>query len=320
MKHYDVFNGDADGILSLVQLRQLNPKESTLVTGVKRDIKLLQQVPIEKEGCTVTVLDISMEKNAEALSKLLDKQAKVFYADHHRAGDIPQSEHLEAYIDLDANICTALIVDQLLEGKRHLWAITAAYGDNLIQVADKLAQDAKLTRDEAIALCELGTLVNYNGYGETLGDLHFSPADLYKSLVQYASPFDCILDESSVYHQLKTFYAEDHKKAQSALEIENNNRLLAIELEDAAWARRISGVYGNELANANPNKAILVLTKNDSGSFRVSLRAPINNKQGAGDICAKFETGGGRAAAAGINALPESQLVELLASVQEYYI
>lgn len=319
MQHYDVFNGDADGILSLLQLRQIKPKQAVLITGVKRDINLLKQVPIDDQDKTVTVLDISMEKNAEALKGLLEKNHNVFYADHHRAGDIPQSEHLEAYIDLDANICTALIVDQLVEGKRHLWAITAAYGDNLIQVADKLAQDAKLTRDEASALCELGTLVNYNGYGETLEDLHFSPADLYNSLVQYASPFDCILDESSVYHQLKQYYSEDHNKAKSANELVNTNNLLAIELEDAAWARRISGVYGNELANANPDKAILVLTKNDGGSYRVSLRAPINNKQGAGDICASFATGGGRAAAAGINVLPENELSTLIDTVEQYY-
>ena len=45
MADYDVFNGDADGICSLVQLRLAEPRESTLVTGVKRDINLLTQVP-----------------------------------------------------------------------------------------------------------------------------------------------------------------------------------------------------------------------------------------------------------------------------------
>jgi len=44
MKVYDVFNGDADGICALIQLRLANPSESTLVTGVKRDIALARQV------------------------------------------------------------------------------------------------------------------------------------------------------------------------------------------------------------------------------------------------------------------------------------
>ena len=44
MADYDVFNGDADGICALVQLRQLEPRSATLVTGVKRDIQLLQKI------------------------------------------------------------------------------------------------------------------------------------------------------------------------------------------------------------------------------------------------------------------------------------
>ena len=86
--HYDVFNGDADGIIALVQLRLAEPKVSRLITGVKRDISLLKQVPVE-QATSVTVLDISMEKNTEALEKLLDKNIDFFYVDHHRVGEIP---------------------------------------------------------------------------------------------------------------------------------------------------------------------------------------------------------------------------------------
>ncbi|PUE05199.1 MAG: acetyltransferase, partial [Candidatus Sedimenticola endophacoides] len=41
---YDVFNGDADGICALLQLRREEPREAVLVTGVKRDIALLERV------------------------------------------------------------------------------------------------------------------------------------------------------------------------------------------------------------------------------------------------------------------------------------
>ena len=44
MSDYDVFNGDADGICALTQLRLAEPRPTaTLVTGVKRDIDLLQK-------------------------------------------------------------------------------------------------------------------------------------------------------------------------------------------------------------------------------------------------------------------------------------
>ena len=42
--NYDVFNGDADGLCALHQLRLANPALAELVTGVKRDIKLLDRV------------------------------------------------------------------------------------------------------------------------------------------------------------------------------------------------------------------------------------------------------------------------------------
>ncbi len=44
MADYDVFNGDADGICALIQLRQLESRDSILITGVKRNIQLLSQV------------------------------------------------------------------------------------------------------------------------------------------------------------------------------------------------------------------------------------------------------------------------------------
>jgi len=316
--HYDIFNGDADGIISLLQLRLSNPLASTLITGVKRDIQLLKKVSIEVDD-TVTVLDISMEKNSEALRKVLDKGVDVFYVDHHRAGHIPVNEHLTALIDLDANACTALIVDQYLKGQFHDWAICAAYGDNLFAKADQLALAAGYNDAEAALLKELGTLINYNGYGAELVDLHFDPADLYRALLKYPSPFDLFDDESSPYYLLKEAYQADLNRALAIPDMHNSELFSVIELPDQKWSRRISGVYGNLLANQEPNRAFAVLTKNAQGGYLVSLRAPLNNKQGAGDVCSQFETGGGREAAAGINHLPCELLSTFVETVENHY-
>ncbi len=61
------------------------------------------------------------------------------------------------------------------------------------------------------------------------------------------------------------------------------------------------------------------LTRNQDDSYTVSLRAPLANKQGAGDICSSFATGGGRAAAAGINALTAEELPRFIEVVEAYY-
>jgi len=295
--HYDIFNGDADGIISLIQLRLANPIDAALVTGVKRNIQLLKTLSVTKED-SLTVLDISMEKNTEALLGALDLGVDVFYADHHRAGDIPQHNNLTALIDLDANTCTALIVDQHLKGQFHDWAICAAYGDNLI---------AK------------GTLINYNGYGAEVADLHFDPAELFKALLKYPSPFDVFEDKQSPYYALQAAYKNDLQKALDIAALHSGEKLSVFELPDETWSRRISGVYGNLLANQQPSSAFAVLTKNAQGGYLVSLRAPLENKQGAGDICSSFESGGGRAAAAGINHLPVTSLQDFINKVENYY-
>ena len=63
MADYDLFNGDADGICALLQLRFAEPRENAeLITGVKRDINLLKRVDA-KAGDRITVLDVSMDKN-----------------------------------------------------------------------------------------------------------------------------------------------------------------------------------------------------------------------------------------------------------------
>ncbi len=132
--HYDVFNGDADGIIALLQLRLSKnlpqPNGSTLITGVKRDISLIKQVDVNNAN-SVTVLDISLEKNSEALAELLSQDAEVFYVDHHRTGNIPQSDKFTTLLDTDANTCTSLLVNSHLKGEFSAWAIAAAFGDNM---------------------------------------------------------------------------------------------------------------------------------------------------------------------------------------------
>lgn len=321
--NYDIFNGDADGIIALLQLRLANPIESELVTGVKRDIdlltKLTRNVKLVK-GDKLTILDISMKKNQAGLMKALNDGISVFYADHHITGEIPVSKHLSAHIDLDANICTALIVDKLLNRKYHHWAITAAYGDNLIGVADNLSKVAGLTLEQARFLNELGTLINYNGYGSDITDLHYHPAELFAELLKYESPFDVIAESNSPFYKLQDAYQTDMTQVESISPMYQADKLFIIELPDEDWSRRISGVYCNALANKKPHAAHVVLTKNNDGlSYTVSLRAPLSNKFGAGDICSQFDTGGGRAAAAGINTLPIDKIQQLINVIEATY-
>jgi len=316
--NYDVFNGDADGIIALVQLRLNEPKQAQLITGVKRDNDLLKQIDI-KQAKSVVALDISMEKNTEALTALLANDVDVFYCDHHRTGEIPESDRLTVLVDTSPETCTSLLINGLLDNKFIDWAIAAAYGDNLVAKADELAVKQGMTKPQSTFLCELGTLINYNGYGASLNDLHFDPAALYQALLQYNSPFDVEADKDSVFYTLQRGYQADHQNVTQLAPYINNDICEIYLLPCEAWARRISGVFGNELANRNPDKAHAVLTLNADGSYMVSVRAPLSNRTGADEVCVQFATGGGRKAAAGINKLPETKINEFVDVLTQRY-
>ncbi len=302
MSHYDVFNGDADGLCALQQLRLAKPiANSQLITGVKRDIALLQQVDAEA-GDTITVLDISLDKNREALQHVLEQGATVEYFDHHFAGDIPQHEKLSTHINTAADVCTSLLVSAHLQHAHLAWALTGAYGDNLYDTARAASAPLQLNAQQLDMLCELGTCLNYNGYGNDLDDLFFHPRGLAETMRPYVDPFDFAANEPA-YRTLRDGYNDDMEKA-AALQAEFAHEKQALYvMPDAAWSRRVSGVYGNQLARDYPGRAHAILTALEDGAYRVSIRAPLNNKTGADELCREFPTGGGRAAAAGINRL-----------------
>jgi hypothetical protein len=318
MSAIDVFNGDADGICALTQLRNAEPTESLLITGVKRDIALLERVEA-KAGDFVTVLDVSLDKNRDGLEKLLAAGANVFYADHHFAGEIPASPRLEAHIDTSSDICTSLLVDHHLDGKFALWAVTGAFGDNLDASARTCAESLGISADEVEQLRNLGTCINYNGYGASLEDLHFPPADLFEKVRGFASPLDFIATDPDTFGRLDSGYRDDMAAAAALRPTRESDRTAVFILPDERWARRVSGVYSNQLANSSPGRGHAVLTERADGSYLVSVRAPLDNKVGADELCRRFPTGGGRKAAAGINELPADQLDEFIDQFTAFY-
>jgi len=313
----DVFNGDADGICALHQLRLTDPADSELITGPKRDIGLLKRVKA-KAGDRITVLDIALSKNRDALDRLLEAGAHVRYFDHHQPGDIPAHPHFEPHIDTDANVCTSLLVNRYLHGRQLAWAVTAAFGDNLADAARQAAAPLNLSAGQLTQLQSLGECLNYNGYGETLDDLFFDPAELYGQLRPFSDPF-AFVAESPAYRVLQTGYRDDMARAVAvdAAEMRAAGRIFMLPAEK--WARRISGVFGNRLAVESPAQAHAVLTAKPGGGYVVSVRAPLAAMSGADELCSQFDSGGGRKGAAGINHLPESGLGRFIASFFEMY-
>ena len=316
MKLFDVFNGDADGICALHQMRLAQPAETELVTGVKRDISLVKNVDA-KEGDKVLVLDISLAKNIKAVEKLLARGCQIQYFDHHLPGELPESSLFSSVIDTSSDTCTSLLVNEHLNQQYVLWAIVAAYGDNMLASAERLADLNGLSLEQKTQLNELGVFINYNGYGALLSDLHFEPAQLYQAIKPYADPFDFISNES-VFKDLKTGYLQDMSNAESLQPDISTSKTAIFILPAEKWCRRVSGVLGNDLSNKFPDRAHALLTVIEGG-YQVSVRAPQTNKKGAGDLCSQFDSGGGREGAAGINLLQESDKQRFIDSFIHQY-
>jgi hypothetical protein len=298
-----VFNGDADGLCALQQLRLIEGAGAALVSGVKRDIRLLSLVEAGAD-CRVTVLDLSHDRNRADVERLLGAGATVRYFDHHYAGDLPAHPRFESHIDTAPDVCTSTLVNRHADGRYAKWAVAAAFGDALPAVGEALARELGLAPDVVDALALLGRCLNDNAYGEDIDDLFYSPQVLADAMLPHADPLAFIAG-SGMLPVLADGYRDDLQAARAVSPEFDVPSATMLVLRDERWARRVSGVLANELAQFRTERALAILSPRRGGGYVVSVRVPAGSPLGADDFCRSFDTGGGRLLAAGINHLPE---------------
>ena len=279
------FNGDADGICSMVQWGLVHGVEGNSVTGVKRDIELLANI-IPESGDEIICMDISLARNHSRARELCDRGFKITWFDHHLAGE--PIEGLDAHIDTSSNVCTAKIVENFL-GVKSEWAEVALHGDGLSVHSSR--PDFK----------ELGELLNYNGYGADLDDLHFHPDKLMRLCLESKTPEKFL--QTPAFETLKKGFADDMRNVESINEVDG-----IYLLPNEAWARRVVGVMAHRINSTGPGPHVIAIDKGNT--LQVSLRG----NDGIGDICSMFG-GGGRATAGGIDALPKEEITALMNEV-----
>lgn len=314
--HYDVFNGDADGICSVVQLRLAQPRDSTFVSGTKRDIALLDRVRAGR-GDSVTVLDVSAHANRDALERLVRDGVAVEYFDHHYAGDAPLPRGVTAHIDPSPGVCTGILVDRHLHGAQRPWAVCAAFGDNLVDEARLLAAPLGLASGALDALRDLGDDLTHNSYSDRLEDAVVPPDAMARLLIGAGDPFRFVAT-SPAYAAIDEARRREVALARQTAPARVLPGALVYVMPDEAWARRVRGLFGNEVANARPSLAHAVMTVRDDGDYAVSVRAPRAHPHGAGALCRAFG-GNGREAAAGIGRLARGDLPAFVARLASAY-
>lgn len=304
-----LFNGDADGILSQHMLYLAGIQPTLRITGMKRDIALLERLPLPFSG-DVHVLDISLKTNAKAAQQFLATEGgHLTWYDHHERVDIPDGPRFKTHIHPTAGQCTALIVNSVHRHAFDLWATAAAFGDNVTASAEALIRKCEISLGDRNALAELGELVNYNGYGEP-EDAWISPLTMAQKLEGFENPL-VFFRESGIFeglaHQLKT----DESQCTSLQPWQSQAKAAIYRVPDTAWARRFGATWMNRLIRLHPDQGFAIFQARRDGGYLVSLRSPQKGPLAhwsAAEFASRYPTGGGRVQAAGINVLPEDQL------------
>ena len=306
MTNYDVFNGDTDGIFAWHQLRLTHPRDAEIVTGVKRDVNLASKVNAE-EGDLVTIMDVSHAKNRKDVQRILDSGAIIEYFDHHDPKELIEHPNITYHINTEPNISTGLIVNSHVNGQNCLWSIATAFGDNHLDLAMNMAKSESLSDEQVLILKQIGLVVNYNSYGQTIEDLFYSPEEIAEAAGACGSDIFKFLEQGDIFSTLLENFNADMSSAvcQEPFSISKNGVIYTLPNE--AWTHRIMGSFSNHLVSTNKNLACAIAVLNSDGTYRISVRSSINNPHGAGNLCGNFG-GGGREKAGGINNLPASDM------------
>jgi oligoribonuclease NrnB/cAMP/cGMP phosphodiesterase (DHH superfamily) len=306
MTNYDVFNGDTDGIFAWHQLRLTHPRDAEIITGVKRDVNLASKVNAE-EGDLVTIMDVSHAKNRKDVQRILDSGAIIEYFDHHDPKELIEHPNITYHINTEPNISTGLIVNSHVNGQNRLWSIATAFGDNHLDLAMNMAKSESLSDEQVLILKQIGLVVNYNSYGQTIEDLFYSPEEIAEAARACGSDIFKFLEQGDIFSTLLENFNADMSSAvcQEPFSISKNGVIYTLPNE--AWTHRIMGSFSNHLVSTNKNLACAIAVLNSDGTYRISVRSSINNPHGAGNLCGNFG-GGGREKAGGINNLPASDM------------
>ena len=134
---------------------------------------------------------------------------------------------------------------------------------------------------------------------------------------EFDEPMNLVAD-TDILPTLKEHYEADLTSARNVPVKAINDYVAIAILPNTKWARRINGLYANTLSNYFPDRAHAILIEKSYG-YTASIRAPQNNPLNAHQVALKFETGGGRHTAAGIQHLPADQISYLERELTRQY-
>jgi hypothetical protein len=176
-----------------------------------------------------------------------------------------------------------------------------------MDLAMNMAKSENLNEDQIILLKQIGLVVNYNSYGQTVADLFFPPEEIAKAVKACGSDVFRFTEQSDIFPTLLENFSADMSSAVCQEPYSISDNAVIYTLPNEGWTHRIMGSFSNHLVSTNKDLACAIAVLNSDGTYRISVRSSINNPYGAGDLCKKF-SGGGREKAGGVNNLNASEI------------
>ena len=174
-------------------------------------------------------------------------------------------------------------------------------------LARNMAKSENLNEEQTTLLKQIGLVVNYNSYGQTVDDLFFSPEEIAEAAKACGSDIFRFTEQSNIFPKLLENFEKDMSTASCQEPYSISNNAVFYTLPNEAWTHRVMGSFSNHLVSTNKDLACAIAVLNSDGTYRISVRSSINNPYGAGDLCKKF-SGGGREKAGGVNNLNASEI------------
>ena len=165
--------------------------DSVLVTGVKRDIALLERVPRQPRRLGDGARHLRSTPIAPRCSRCSSAASTVEYFDHHYAGELPVHPGSRAHIDTSPGVCTGMLVDRAPRRRGSASGRSSPRSATISpRPARELAGRCGLDAARLAELRELGESIAYNAYGDTEADLHRAPGGAVPdACARYADPF-----------------------------------------------------------------------------------------------------------------------------------
>jgi hypothetical protein len=259
---YDVFNGDADGICALLQLRLQDDERARrrLVTGVKRDIRLLEKIQVRPRD---------RDHGARYLARFEPRRPRAGAGGRRAEVTLVRSPLRRR--DPGARGCWPSSILRPGCARACWWTATLAArstpGPSSAPSATTskrrpaASREADFDAGQAKRCCALGEALNHNAYGESVADLRYPPAELYRHAEAVSPARSPSSPRRRPSRNCARAIARTCALPRTLRPVLAEEGGLVFVLPDTAWARRVSGVFANRLDDgAHAERAIAVLT------------------------------------------------------------